>query len=44
LITQLGDLPRGGEKVQYHNLKFIVRTTEARAVKEVELIVERTEK
>ena len=44
LITQLGDLPRGGEKVQYRNLKFIVRTTEARAVKEVELIVERPEK
>ncbi|MCL4502334.1 MAG: hemolysin family protein [Deltaproteobacteria bacterium] len=43
LIAQLGDLPRGGEKVQYRNLKFIVRASEARAVKEVELIVERPE-
>jgi magnesium and cobalt exporter, CNNM family len=40
LIAQLGDLPRGGERVQYHNLNFTVRSTEARTVKEVELIVE----
>jgi CBS domain containing-hemolysin-like protein len=39
LIAQLGDLPRGGEKVQYHNLRFTVRATEARSVKEVELVV-----
>ncbi len=41
LIAQLGDLPRGGEMVQFRNLKFVVRATEARAVKEVELLVER---
>ena len=40
LIAQLGDLPRGGEMVQHRNLKFTVRSTEARTVKEVELIVE----
>jgi putative hemolysin len=40
LIAQLGDLPRGGEKVQYRNLRFTVRATEARSVKEVELVVE----
>jgi putative hemolysin len=39
LISQLGDLPRGGEQVQYRNLKFTVRQAEARAVKEVELLV-----
>jgi len=42
LIAQLGDLPRGGEMVQYHNLKFTVRSTEARTIKEVELHVDRT--
>jgi CBS domain containing-hemolysin-like protein len=42
LIAQLGDLPRGGERVQYHNLAFTVRSTEARTIKEVELHVERT--
>ena len=42
LIAQLGDLPRGGETVQYHNLKFTVRSTEARTIKEVELHVDRT--
>ncbi len=41
LIAQLGDLPRGGERVQYQNLQFTVRSTEARTVKEVELFVER---
>lgn len=40
LIAQLGDLPRGGEMVQHRNLKFTVRSTEARTVKEVELVVE----
>jgi CBS domain containing-hemolysin-like protein len=44
LISQLGGLPRGGDKVQYRNLHFTVRATEPRAVKEVELIVERPEK
>ncbi len=43
LIAQLGDLPRGGEMVQYHNLKFTVRSTEARTIKEVELHVDRTD-
>jgi hypothetical protein len=28
--------------VQYHNLKFTVRSTEARTIKEVELHVDRT--
>jgi CBS domain containing-hemolysin-like protein len=41
LIAQLGDLPRGGEMVEYRNLKFTVRSTEARTVKEVELVAER---
>jgi putative hemolysin len=39
LIAHLGDLPRSGEQLQYRNLKFIVRQAEARAVREVELIV-----
>jgi CBS domain containing-hemolysin-like protein len=43
LIDQLGDLPRGGEKVQYRNLRFTVRAAEARVVKEVELVVEGAE-
>jgi putative hemolysin len=43
LIAQLGDLPRGGEMVQYHNLKFTVRSTEARTIQEVELHVDRTD-
>jgi putative hemolysin len=42
LIAQLGDLPRGGERVQYHNLAFTVRSTEARTIKEVELHVDGT--
>ncbi len=41
LIAQLGDLPRGGERVQYRNLNFTVRSTEARTIKEVELHVDR---
>jgi CBS domain containing-hemolysin-like protein len=41
LIAQLGELPRGGERVQYRNLHFTVRATEGRTVKEVELLVER---
>ena len=40
LITELGDLPRAGEQLQYRNLKFTVRQAEARAVKEVELFVD----
>ncbi len=40
LISQLGDLPRGGEHLRYRNLKFTVRQAEARAVKEVELFVD----
>jgi CBS domain containing-hemolysin-like protein len=40
LISQLGDLPRAGEQLQYRNLKFTVRQAEARAVKEVELFVD----
>jgi len=43
LIAQLGDLPRGGERVAFRNLGFTVRSTEGRTIKEVELIVERTE-
>jgi putative hemolysin len=39
LIAHLGDLPRSGEQLQHRNLKFIVRQAEARAVREVELIV-----
>jgi putative hemolysin len=42
LIAQLGDLPRAGEQLQFRNLKFTVRQAEARAIKEVELIVEPT--
>jgi putative hemolysin len=42
LISQLGDLPRAGEQLQYRNLKFTVRQAEARAVKEVELLVDGT--
>jgi CBS domain containing-hemolysin-like protein len=41
LIAQLVELPRGGERVQYRNLHFTVRATEARTVKEVELLVDR---
>ncbi len=40
LISRLGDLPRGGDNLQYRNLKFTVRQAEARAVKEVELFVD----
>ena len=40
LIYELGDLPRGGEQLQYRNLRFTVRQAEARAVKEVELFVD----
>jgi putative hemolysin len=40
LISQLGDLPRGGEHLRYRNLKFTVRQAEPRAVKEVELFVD----
>jgi putative hemolysin len=42
LIFQMGDLPRAGEQLQYRNLKFTIRQAEARAVKEVELVVEPT--
>jgi putative hemolysin len=40
IISQIGDLPRPGEQVRYNNLRFVVRLTEARSVKEVELFVE----
>lgn len=43
LIAQLGDLPRGGEMVHYRNLKFTVRSIEARTIKEVELHVDRAD-
>jgi putative hemolysin len=39
LISQLGDLPRAGDRVEYRNLRFTVRQAEARALKEVELVV-----
>ena len=39
LISELGDLPRAGEHLHYRNLKFTVRQAEARAVREVELLV-----
>jgi putative hemolysin len=42
LISQMGDLPRAGEQLQYRNLKFTVRQAEARSVKEVELVVDQT--
>ncbi|MHB9075116.1 MAG: hemolysin family protein [Desulfobaccales bacterium] len=42
LIAQLGDLPRAGEQLQFRNLRFMVRQAEARAVKEVELFVDKT--
>jgi putative hemolysin len=42
LIAQLGDLPRAGEQLQFRNLRFTVRQAEARAVKEVELVVDKT--
>ncbi len=40
LISQLGELPRGGEQLRYRNLRFTVRQAEPRAVKEVELFVD----
>jgi putative hemolysin len=40
LISQLGDLPRGGERWRYRNLTFTVRQAEPRVVKEVELVVD----
>ena len=42
LIAQLGDLPRAGEQLQFRNLRFTVRQAEARAVKEVELVIDKT--
>ena len=42
LIAQLGDLPRAGEHLQFRNLRFTIRQAEARAVKEVELFVDKT--
>ncbi|MEW6658346.1 MAG: hemolysin family protein [Thermodesulfobacteriota bacterium] len=40
LISQLGDLPRPGEHIQYRNLRFIVRQAESRTLKEVEVFVD----
>ncbi|MEW6387550.1 MAG: hemolysin family protein [Thermodesulfobacteriota bacterium] len=42
LISQLGELPRAGERLRFGNLLFIVRRAEARAIKEVELFVHDT--
>jgi putative hemolysin len=39
LIKQVGDIPHNGERVQYHNLLFIVRNADLRALKEVEVHV-----
>lgn len=39
LIAQSGDMPRAGEQVQFGDLRFIVRRAEARAIREVELLV-----
>ncbi len=40
IISQLGDLPRPGETLNWRNLRFLVRQAETRAVKEVELFVD----
>ncbi len=40
LIKQMGDIPRNGERVRYHNLLFIIRNADLRAIKEVEVHVE----
>jgi CBS domain containing-hemolysin-like protein len=40
LISQLGDLPRPGEKIQYRNLRFTVLQADSRTLKEVELFVD----
>jgi len=40
LISQLGDLPRAGEQINYRNLRFIVRQAESRTLKEVEVFVD----
>jgi CBS domain containing-hemolysin-like protein len=42
LISLLGDLPRAGETLQHQNLRFRVRSAEARTVKEVEIFVSPT--
>jgi putative hemolysin len=40
LIKQVGDIPRTGERIRYHNLLFNIRSADARAIKEVEVHVE----
>jgi len=40
IISQMGDLPRPGEQLQWRNLRFVVRGADVRALKEVELFVE----
>ncbi|MFZ5451883.1 MAG: hemolysin family protein [Thermodesulfobacteriota bacterium] len=40
LIARSGDLPRVGEHIRYHNLRFTVRQADARTLKEVELFVD----
>jgi len=40
IISQMGDLPRPGEQLQWRNLRFVVRGADTRALKEVELFVE----
>jgi len=40
LIKQAGDIPHPGERIRYHNLVFIIRKVDLRAIKEVEVHVE----
>jgi len=40
IISQMGDLPRAGEQLRWRNVRFVVRSAEARSIKEVELFVE----
>ncbi|MFW6122628.1 MAG: hemolysin family protein [Thermodesulfobacteriota bacterium] len=40
IISQLGDLPRAGEQLRWRNVRFVVRSAEARSIREVELFVE----
>jgi CBS domain containing-hemolysin-like protein len=39
LIKQAGDIPRAGERLRFHNLLFIIRQADLRAIKEVEVHV-----
>ncbi|MFP3867512.1 MAG: hemolysin family protein [Desulfobacteraceae bacterium] len=42
LIHQLGDIPRSGDRLQFQNLTFIIRSATVRAIKEVEIHVRPT--